>query len=189
MRTKILILGLIFLVLIACEKDIKSPYSPIIPDPEPVIVGIKEIKITLFVDFTDDSLIPFLNPIHFDHEVNVRIHKGNWPEPMIEEYIRGTGIITRELSKSFGTSPGWRVTTNEYHTITSRYSVSQIPPEEQEKIRWRFQISIELNDPQYEVKVWVGEKEGSDTGWFDGWGATSGEPWPPLRNLFTFLIQ
>lgn len=33
MRTKILILGLIFLVLIACKKGIENPYSPELPDP------------------------------------------------------------------------------------------------------------------------------------------------------------
>lgn len=33
MRTKIMILGLIFLILIACEKGIENPYSPELPSP------------------------------------------------------------------------------------------------------------------------------------------------------------
>lgn len=35
MKTKILILGLIFLVLIACKKGIENPYSSKTPIPEP----------------------------------------------------------------------------------------------------------------------------------------------------------
>ena len=35
MKVKTLVLGLIFLVLVACEKDIKSPYSPELPEPNP----------------------------------------------------------------------------------------------------------------------------------------------------------
>lgn len=193
MRVKILTLGLICLfIFLSCDKGIKNPYSPepfTPPEPEPVLVGIKEIKITLFIDFTDDNLIPFLNPIYFYHEINVRIHRDNWPEAMMGEYMTGVGIITKELSKFFGTSPGWQAEANKYHTIDSRYSVARIPSEEQKKIRWRFQVAIELNDPQYKVKIWAGDKEGFDTGWFDGWEETSEEYWPALRNLFTFLIQ
>ena len=57
MRTKILILGLIFLVLFACEKGIENPYSPEPPSPASYIYC--DINVTMGIALSD--ITPFQN--------------------------------------------------------------------------------------------------------------------------------
>lgn len=195
MRAKIFISVLIFLFLVSCKDEDVNPYSPGPPPTEPVTIGIKSFTFKVSVDFSDIS-IPFTNPSYPYWALDVRLHRDDWT---LNYYgtvsIQGDGQIDKELlfSQSMGV---WQVQTNTTHKIGSRYHSSaglpgNVPPEWQEKIRWRFQIvNIELDDSQAIVKIFSGENETTDTGWFDGWKAyvptTEGSK---IKTLFTFIIQ
>ena len=57
MRTKVLMLGLICLFLIACDKDIENPYSPPLPiEPkEPADVRLYDWSANFYIDSSDSS--------------------------------------------------------------------------------------------------------------------------------------
>jgi len=68
MRTKILILGLIFLVLIACKKGIENPYSPEPPDPTDVSYSCEfELLVSHDASATGDFYVSLLGMTSTDN--------------------------------------------------------------------------------------------------------------------------
>ena len=193
MKAKILTLGLVCLfIFLSCDKEIKNPYSPSPPEPPDstaIIVGIKEYRFKMTIDFTD-VLFPFPPPDYSYWEGYVHIYRGDWPIQISSIYWRGAGIIEKEWTVFPEAGSEWQAKIDEIHTIKARYFHGVMPPEWQEKIRWRFQVDIELSDPQFQTTIWSGENEGNDTGYFEGWYATTPEwySWQKIT-LFTFLIQ
>jgi len=191
MRVKIFILGLFFLILIACEKGIKNPYSPELP-VDPVFVGVKEFTFRVSVDFADIPITP-PNPDYPYWKVDVRIHMNDWPEPFGAILIEGIGIEDREWSAS----RFWQFEEKKNQEIGATYHSSptahpaNVPLEWQESIRWRFQImDVKLDNPQFKIRIFVGENETADTGWFDGWKAfTPDTEGSKIKTLFTFRIE
>ncbi len=190
MRTKVLTLGLICLLFIlSCDKEIKNPYSPEPPDPVPVIVGIKEYRFKMTIDFTD-VLFPFPPPDYRYWEGYVHIYSYAMNSQISSLYYRGAGIIEKEWTVLPEAGDEWQMEADEIYKIEARYWNGTIPPEWQEKIRWRFQVDIELSDPEFEITIWAGDNEGNDTGFFEEWYATTPEwySWQKIT-LFTFKIH
>lgn len=202
MRTKVLILGLLcFFIFAHCnspaDPEIKKVLNPEPPDPiepTPVIVRVKEYLFKMTIDFTD-VLFPFPPPDYSYWEGYVHIYSSTLLTQLSSVYYRGAGIIEKEwtvVPAGGEESDAWQTTVDEIHTIKARYWNGRIPPEWQEKIRWRFQVNIRLSDSdsEFETTIWVGENEGNDTGFFDGWYATTPEwyDWQKIT-LFTFQIH
>lgn len=157
MKVKTLVLGLIFLALIACEKGIENPYSPSIKDSTQV-----EFRIEMITDVRSVIEPPGISW----WSITVEIYINN---ECIGEIEEPGALVTSTVVKTFVPSKSYQL--NTWYWIKFKFKDTNIPIEWQEAIGFSFCAKLKTVDSDFEID---GGSSSSGwrsfyTGYFWGW--------------------
>lgn len=159
MRIKILILGLIFVFLIACEGTPENPYSP---EP-PIVITQVEFKIEMFTNVTDIMYYPpdgYWFIIAETYAENESI--GEIKNPVV---LSADHVITEFIPPD-----GFQV--DKWYEIKFKFKDTDILPEWQESISFCFYANLRTADSNYKIEGgadWYPGWKSFKTDWFSGW--------------------